>query len=87
MPTISLTLDARAVLSGINLNLTLAPWHGMELQPFAVGEVILVREKTGVAIMAALNDVQGKIGKVDAGATGHGWRKDTSVWDYSSLAL
>jgi len=31
----------------------------MELQPFAIGEVILLREKTGIAIMAALNDVQG----------------------------
>ena len=40
-------------------------------QPFAVGKLIVLREKTGIAIMAPLNDVQGLIGKVDSGATRH----------------
>ena len=35
-------------------------------QPFAIGEIILLREKTGVAIVAALNEVQGQIEKAEA---------------------
>jgi hypothetical protein len=34
-------------------------------------DCLLFREKTGVAIVAPLNDVQGLIGKVDSGAARH----------------
>jgi hypothetical protein len=43
-------------------------------QPFAVGKIIILREKTGIAIMAPLNDVQGLIGKMDSGAARH-WNR------------
>ena len=40
-------------------------------ESLAVGKIIFLREKAGIAIMAPLNDVQGLIGKVDSGAARH----------------
>ena len=40
-------------------------------QPFAVGEIVVLSEEAGVAVMSSLNDVQGKIWEMNAGTTGH----------------
>ena len=39
-------------------------------QPFSVGEVVVLGEEAGVAVMSPLNDVQGKTWEMNAGATG-----------------
>ena len=40
-------------------------------EPVAVGVVVLLGEKAGLAIVAALHDVQRHAIEVDAGAAGH----------------
>jgi hypothetical protein len=40
-------------------------------QLFAMGEIIRIHEKTAVAILAPLNNMQEQIRKLNAGATGH----------------
>ena len=51
---------------------TAAGFPGIFGKPIQIAAIVFIGEKTGLAIIAALNEMDRDIGQCDAGATWHG---------------